>query len=42
VCDGDDTYCTASGCLHQVWVSVRGHYRLFRSYYAPAGDDPMP
>jgi hypothetical protein len=24
--------------LHQVWVSIRGHYRLFRSYYAPAGD----
>jgi len=42
VCDGDDTYCNASGCLHQVWVAVRGHYRLFRSYYAPAGDDPMP
>jgi hypothetical protein len=38
VCDGDDTYCTASGCLHQVWGSVRGHYRLFRSYYAPAGE----
>ena len=38
VCEGDDTYCTVSGCLHQVWVSVRGHYRLFRSYYAPAGD----
>jgi hypothetical protein len=38
VCDGDGTYCTASGCLHQVYVSTDGHYRLLRSYYAPAGD----
>jgi hypothetical protein len=38
VCDGDGTYCTPSGCLHQVWVSSGGHYRLVRSYYAPAGD----
>lgn len=35
-CDGNGTYCTPSGCLHQVWVSVGGHYRLLRSYYAPA------
>jgi len=38
VCDGDGTYCGPSGCLHQVWVLVRGHYHLVRSYYAPAGD----
>jgi hypothetical protein len=38
VCDGDGTYCTSSGCLHQIWASVGGHYRLVRSYYAPAGD----
>jgi hypothetical protein len=38
ICDGDGTYCSPSGCLHQVWASVRGHYRLMRSYYAPAGD----
>jgi hypothetical protein len=38
LCDGDGTYCTSSGCLHQVWVSVGNHYRLMRSYYAPAGD----
>jgi hypothetical protein len=39
VCDGgDDPYCTNSGCLHQVWVSAGGHYRLVRSYYTPAGD----
>ena len=38
VCDGEGTYCTPSGCLHQVWASEGGHYRLMRSYYAPAGD----
>ena len=35
VCDGDGTYCLRSGCLHQVYVSAGGHYRLVRSYYAP-------
>jgi hypothetical protein len=42
LCDGDgDTYCTVSSeCLHQVWVSIGGHFRLVRSYYAPAGDWP--
>ncbi len=38
VCDGDGSYCTASGCLHQVWILVRGHYHLKQSFYAPAGD----
>jgi hypothetical protein len=39
LCDGDRTYCTLSSrCLHQVWVSARGHFRLVRSSYAPAGD----
>ena len=39
LCDGDSTYCTVSSrCLHQVWVSVRGHFRLVRRFYAPAGD----
>jgi len=38
VCDGDGTYCTNSGCLHQVWLSAGGHFRLVRSYYAPPGD----
>ena len=41
VCDGDGTYCNTSGCLHQVWVSVSGHYRLVRSYYArPENERP--
>jgi hypothetical protein len=30
--------CTQAGCLHQVYVSAGGHYRLVRSYYAPEGD----
>ena len=30
--------CTRAGCLHQVYVSTGGQYRLLRSYYA-AGDD---
>lgn len=38
VCDGDGSYCTASGCLHQVWIRVNGHYHLKQSFYAPAGD----
>jgi hypothetical protein len=38
VCDGDGSYCTASGCLHEVWIRVRGHYHLKQSFRAPAGD----
>ena len=38
LCDGDGTYCGPSGCLHQIWALVHGHYLLVRSYYAPAGD----
>jgi hypothetical protein len=38
VCDGDGTYCSPSGCLHQVWALMRGHYRLMRSYYARTDD----
>ena len=42
VCDGDGTYCGPSGCLHQVWALVRGHFHLMRSFYAPAGDRVGP
>lgn len=38
---GARAYCGPSGCLHQVWVLVGGHYRLLRSFYTPAGDRPM-
>jgi hypothetical protein len=37
-CGTGETFCGPSGCLHQIYVSSRGHYRLLRSYYAPAGD----
>jgi hypothetical protein len=37
-CDQRHTFCSPSGCLHQVWVSAGGHYRLVRSYHAPVGD----
>ena len=38
VCDGDGSYCSPPGFLHQLWFLVRGHYLLVRSYYTPAGD----
>jgi hypothetical protein len=37
-CATGATFCSPSGCLHQVYVSSHDHYRLSRSYYAPAGD----
>jgi hypothetical protein len=37
-CDERNALCNASGCLHQVYFLAGGHYRLIRSYYAPAGD----
>ena len=37
-CNSDSAFCNPSGCLHQIYVSSHGHYRLLRSYYSPAGD----
>jgi hypothetical protein len=37
-CGDRAALCTQAGCLHQVYVSTGGRYRLLRSYYA-AGDD---
>jgi hypothetical protein len=37
-CGNGHATCTQAGCLHQVYVSTGGRYRLLRSYYA-AGDD---
>jgi hypothetical protein len=37
-CNERDKFCRPYGCLHQVYISLRGHYRLIRSYYASAGD----
>jgi hypothetical protein len=30
--------CTQAGCLHHVYISSDGRYRLLRRYYGPAGD----
>jgi len=37
-CGDSRALCTQAGCLHQVYMSTGGHYRLLRSYYAPEGD----
>jgi hypothetical protein len=37
-CADHDTFCTHAGCLHQVYISTGGRYRLLRTYYAPEGD----
>ena len=42
MCGGSRAHQFASyfqaGCLHQVYVSTGGRYRLLRTYYAPEGD----
>jgi len=37
-CGDRGPLCTQAGCLHQVYISTGGRYRLVRSYYAPEGD----
>jgi len=37
-CNSGGTFCGPSGCLHQIYVSSHGHYRLLRSYYLRAED----
>ena len=37
-CDGRGALCTQAGCLHQVYISTGGAFRLLRSYYGPDGD----
>jgi hypothetical protein len=37
-CADRGEFCTQGGCLHQVYVSTGGRYRLLRRYYAPEGD----
>jgi hypothetical protein len=34
-CDGLNRFCSASGCLHEVYVLHGGSYMLSRSYYDP-------
>ena len=37
-CGDRSALCAQAGCLHQVYTSTGGRYRLLRSYYAPEGD----
>jgi hypothetical protein len=37
-CGDARALCTQAGCLHQVYTSTDGRYRLLRSYYAAEGD----
>ena len=37
-CDDRAAVCKAAGCLHQVYISTGGKYRLFRSSYVPELD----
>ena len=34
---GSQAFCGPSGCLHQVYVSSDGRYRLRDSYFVPEG-----
>jgi hypothetical protein len=37
-CNSGGNFCGPSGCLHQIYVSSHGHYKLLRSYYSPSED----
>ena len=37
-CNTGGSFCGPSGCLHQVYGSSHGRFRLMRSYYALPGD----
>jgi hypothetical protein len=37
-CGNRAALCTQAGCLHQVYVSTGGRYRLLRSYHGPESD----
>jgi hypothetical protein len=37
-CGDARALCTQAGCLHQVYTSTDGRYRLLRNYYAPEDD----
>lgn len=39
-CDRPNRFCTASGCLHEVYVLHGGSYTLSRSYY-DSGDESL-
>ena len=37
-CGERGALCTTSGCLHQVYGTTGGRYRLLRTYYGPESD----
>jgi hypothetical protein len=37
-CGDRGPLCAQAGCLHQVYISTGGRYRLVRTYHAPEGD----
>jgi hypothetical protein len=37
-CGDQHLLCGRTGCLHQVYISERGRYRLLRSYYTNERD----
>jgi hypothetical protein len=37
-CEQGPAFCTAAGCLHQVYALGAGHYRLVKSFYGSAND----
>jgi hypothetical protein len=39
-CDGPNRFCTATACLHEIYVQHGGGYRLSRSYY-DSGDGSL-
>ncbi|MFX7082919.1 hypothetical protein ABTI41_20460, partial [Acinetobacter baumannii] len=38
LCESGPHFCTAAGCLHQVYASTGGHFRLVKSFYGTAND----
>jgi hypothetical protein len=35
-CEQGQAFCTAAGCLHQVYALTAGHYHLVKSFYGSA------
>ena len=37
-CEQGSAFCTAAGCLHQVYALTAGHYHLVKSFYGTRND----
>jgi hypothetical protein len=37
-CEQGPAFCSAAGCLHQVYALTAGHYHLVKSFYGSAND----